>query len=182
MPARSLQLEVSVQDAFFGEEQADQLDDFQRDTAQQSPISIETWENWFQLWVALLEADLPPRDAYELSLRLTDDAEVQALNAQYRQKDQPTDVLSFAALEVDYPQSEEMLATMPLYLGDIVISVETAQRQATQQEHSLSYELGWLAAHGLLHLLGWDHPDDESLIQMLQQQEAMLSLVKLTPN
>ncbi|HEY9699879.1 MAG TPA: rRNA maturation RNase YbeY [Trichocoleus sp.] len=179
---RSLQLEVSVQDAFFDEHPDDLANDLATEIDLQAPIATETWENWFQLWVALLEADLPPRSAYELSLRLTDDAEVQALNAQYRQKDQPTDVLSFAALEVDYPQSEEMIAAMPLYLGDIVISVETAQRQASQQEHSLPYELGWLAAHGLLHLLGWDHPDDESLIQMLQQQEAMLSLVKLTPD
>jgi probable rRNA maturation factor len=67
-----------------------------------------------------------------------------------------------------------------LYLGDIVISVETAYRQAQQQGHSLQTELAWLATHGLLHLLGWDHPDEESLQGMLYQQETLLKLVNLT--
>ncbi len=64
-----------------------------------------------------------------------------------------------------------------LYLGDIVVSVNTAQRQAQQQKHSLLTELAWLAAHGLLHLLGWDHPDEESLIQMLKQQVILLETI-----
>jgi len=58
------------------------------------------------------------------------------LNAQYRHQNKPTDVLAFAALEVDYPQVVEMQSYLPLYLGDIVISVDTAQRQAQQQEHT----------------------------------------------
>jgi probable rRNA maturation factor len=107
---------------------------------------------------------------------LTDDREIQSLNQNYRFKDQPTDVLAFAALEVDYPQFDELNAE-PLYLGDIVISVETADRQA--QLHSLETELAWLAAHGLLHLLGWDHPDDASLLRMLDQQQILLNQVGL---
>lgn len=160
-------IEVSVQDAYFDDETA--------------PIAELTWEKWFSQWLSCLQADLPPRFAYELSLRLTDDAEIQTLNAQYRQKDQPTDVLAFAALEVDYPQSEEMQAAMPLYLGDIIISVETAATQAQERGHSLAYELSWLAAHGLLHLVGWDHPDEESLQQMLDQQDTLLQRVQVTP-
>jgi probable rRNA maturation factor len=69
---------------------------------------------------------------------------------------------------------------MPLYLGDVVISVDTAHRQAQQQGHSLKTELAWLATHGLLHLLGWDHPDEESLMEMLNQQETLLQIVNLT--
>ena len=72
-----------------------------------------------------------------------------------------------------------MLASLPLYLGDIVISVDTAHRQAQQQGHPLKTELAWLAAHGFLHLLGWDHPDEDSLNSMLNQQEMLLQTIGL---
>lgn len=145
-----------------------------------SAIAPETWQTWFTTWFQGLSDDVSPERPYELSLRLTSDAEVQTLNAQYRQKDQPTDVLSFAAMEVEYPTVEEMPEDEPVYLGDIVISVDTARRQAQQQSHSLETELAWLASHGLLHLLGWDHPDDDSLIEMLSQQENLLKTIGFT--
>ena len=63
----------------------------------------------------------------------------------------------------------------PLELGDIVISVETAARQAREHDHPLERELRFLASHGLLHLLGWDHPDEESLAAMLERQERLLA-------
>jgi len=62
----------------------------------------------------------------------------------------------------------------PLELGDIVISVETAARQAPEHGNDLGRELLFLASHGLLHLLGWDHPDETSLAAMLQRQQALL--------
>ncbi|MBE9219738.1 rRNA maturation RNase YbeY [Dolichospermum flos-aquae] len=151
------------------------LDDF-------SLIPPETWENWFQEWLEILNDYLPTALSYEVSLRLTTDTEIQTLNSQYREQDKPTDVLAFASLEANLPQSEEMLASMPLYLGDIIVSVDTAQRQAQQQEHSLSTELAWLTAHGLLHLLGWDHPDEESLMEMLQQQVILLEKIGMIIN
>ncbi len=144
------------------------------------PITSEAWENWFDIWLEILHPQLPAAPSYEIGLRLTDDLQIQTLNAQYRQQDQPTDVLAFAALEVDFPQSEEMLASVPLCLGDIIVSVDTAQRQAQQQEHSLPTELAWLAAHGLLHLLGWDHPDEESLRRMLEQQVILLHAIGIS--
>ena len=147
-----------------------------------SLISPETWENWFQEWLEILNDYLPTAPSYEFSLRLTTDTEIQTLNSQYREQDKPTDVLAFASLEANLPQSEEMLASMPLYLGDIIVSVDTAQRQAQQQEHSLSTELAWLTAHGLLHLLGWDHPDEESLMEMLQQQVILLEKIGMIIN
>jgi probable rRNA maturation factor len=64
-------------------------------------------------------------------------------------------------------------------LGDIVISTETAQRQAIQGKHSLLQELAWLATHGLLHLLGWDHPDEASLVEMLQQQTVLMNVIEV---
>jgi probable rRNA maturation factor len=69
---------------------------------------------------------------------------------------------------------------MPLYLGDIVISIDTAQQQAQKQGHTLLTELAWLASHGLLHLLGWDHPDEESLERMLKQQVKLLKSVGIS--
>jgi probable rRNA maturation factor len=166
-------VEVCVQDSWAELAAGDRLD---RPT---SAIGAETWETWFQHWLVALRPSLSPIDSYELSLRLTDDREVQALNRQYRQQDKPTDVLSFAALETESPPPE-VIQSLPLYLGDIVISLDTAQRQALSQQHPLETELAWLAAHGLLHLLGWDHPDEPSLLQMLEQQQQLLSIVGLT--
>jgi probable rRNA maturation factor len=139
-------------------------------------ITVEetTWVTWFQDWLQTPGLDLPPADTYELSLRLTTDSEIQALNAQFRQQDKPTDVLSFAAMEVDFPEIEDNPADLTLYLGDIIISVDTAVRQAPEHGYSLRKELAWLASHGLLHLLGWDHPDEASLLLMLDRQETFL--------
>jgi probable rRNA maturation factor len=141
------------------------------------PIIVEetNWVTWFQSWLETPGLELPLADAYELSLRLTTDAEIQALNAQFRHKDQPTDVLSFAAMEVDFPQIEVNAAESSLYLGDIIISVDTAAIQSLEHGYSLTRELAWLASHGLLHLLGWDHPDETSLLKMLHQQETFLA-------
>ncbi|MGG6292905.1 rRNA maturation RNase YbeY [Leptolyngbya sp. AN02str] len=146
----------------------------------QNAVQAAPWETWFAEWLQALEPTLSPIGQYELSLQITTDAEIQALNAQYRAKDQPTDVLAFAALETNTPLPEEMLAEIPLYLGDIVISVETAERQAQERSHRLLEELAWLASHGLLHLLGWDHPDEPSLLSMLQQQSLLLQRVGLS--
>ena len=172
-----MQVEVSVQDCFFTASQsvATEADE------SSCPISTATWESWFYQWLETLQPDISPANAYELSLRLTNNTEIQSLNAQYRNKNQPTDVLAFAALEVNSPQlPPQIQMSLPLYLGDIVISVDTAHRQAQQQGHSLKTELAWLATHGLLHLLGWDHPDEESLMVMLARQSTLLALVNLT--
>jgi probable rRNA maturation factor len=87
----------------------------------------------------------------ELSLLLTDDATIHELNRVYRQKDKPTDVLAFAQREGELGDSAGRL------LGDVVISVPTARRQAGDARRSVGDEVLWLLAHGLLHLLGWDH-------------------------
>lgn len=155
------------------------VQDFFSESSQTTGVDEETWQNWFYAWLETLQPNNSSAKSYEISLRLTDDAEIHSLNAQYRQQDKPTDVLAFAALEDNIPQSDEMLESLPLYLGDIVISVNTAQRQAQQQGHSLQTELAWLASHGLLHLLGWDHPDDESLRRMLHQQTSLLETIGL---
>lgn len=135
------------------------------------PIPTKQWEQYFTTWIAQL--GLPNATGYEATLRLTDDREIQQLNSQYRQQDKATDVLAFAAIDetIPYPDGE------PVYLGDIIISVDTAQRQAVEQHHALATELLWLASHGFLHLLGWDHPDDLALAEMLACQGKLLGTI-----
>jgi probable rRNA maturation factor len=170
-----IQVEVIIQDCFFQNAGAEENQAGNNST--DSPISLGTWESWFSHWLEVLQLNLSPIRAYELSLRLTNNADIQVLNAQYRQKDQPTDVLAFAALEVDSLRLEAIAE--PLYLGDIIISVETAQVQA--QCHSLKQEMAWLGAHALLHLLGWDHPTEDQLLAMLQKQSWLLQQVGVIP-
>ncbi len=93
--------------------------------------------------------------ALEAGFRFTDDAAIHALNRDYRAKDRPTDVLAFAQREG--PGGD----LHPSLLGDVIISVETARRQARRRgPRGLCDELRVLAAHGLCHLLGYDHRDD----------------------
>ncbi len=96
------------------------------------------------------------KETSEVSLLLTDDKEIQILNKKYRNIAAPTDVLAFSQLENENNFSSFDLEEEYL-LGDIVISVETAQRQAKNFGHSLQYELIVLVIHGFLHLLGFDH-------------------------
>ena len=89
-------------------------------------------------------------------------------------------MLAFAALEEapplpPAPAGGDGVDPEPLELGDIVISLETATRQAEEEGLSLEQELLFLASHGLLHLLGWDHPDEAALAAMLERQERLLA-------
>lgn len=176
-----ISVEVCVQDCIFEASENNTLvgSDSLESLPVTCPIAETVWSDWFQHWFEVMQPELSPIQAYELSLRLTGDREIQTLNAQYRHQDKPTDVLAFAALEDSSPPMNAVYTSQPLYLGDIIISVETAQRQANIQSHSLRVELSWLATHGLLHLLGWDHPDEESLNQMLAKQEFLLNTVGL---
>lgn len=111
----------------------------------------------------------------EVSLLLVDDEKMAELNRRYRGVDGPTDVLSFPMLE-----GEEISgAGEEFLLGDIVISAPRALAQAEMYGHSLERELAFLTAHGMLHLLGYDHqtPDDEA--EMRQRQREILARVGL---
>ncbi|MCP9884762.1 rRNA maturation RNase YbeY [Synechococcus sp. ATX 2A4] len=140
----------------------------------------DLWHGALGQWLAQLQGELPPAlaaSSYSLGLTLVGDAAIAELNADWRQIEGPTDVLAFAAQEEAPPLpagGEDGEDSEPLELGDIVISVETAARQAEAAGQSLARELTWLASHGLLHLLGWDHPDDARLEAMLARQEQLL--------
>ena len=95
-------------------------------------------------------------DKAEVSFVLTDDERIHQLNKIYRGKDRPTDVLAFAMHEGE----DGALSAQAGLLGDVVISVATAARQAAERKVTLADELELLFAHGLCHLLGYDHQDD----------------------
>lgn len=114
----------------------------------------------------------------EVSLMFTDDETIHEMNLEYRGIDRPTDVLSFALEEGEeeeiYGGPEENL------LGDIIISVETAVRQAEEYGHSVEREMAFLALHGMLHLLGYDHMEEEERQEMRAQEEAILASLGIT--
>lgn len=107
---------------------------------------------------------------HTVSLRLVSDQEIRALNKQYRQKDSATNVLSFPFAD----GADENLAGLPVKeLGDIVISLDTARREAREFGQTLQHRLGWLIIHGLLHLLGYDHErsnKDEKKMQAMEYE------------
>ncbi|UOQ47415.1 rRNA maturation RNase YbeY [Gracilibacillus caseinilyticus] len=111
----------------------------------------------------------------ELSVTFVDNNEIKLLNKQYRGLDKPTDVLSFALEEEAEEEIKIKGADIPIALGDIIISVDKAEQQAQDYNHSYDRELGFLALHGFLHLLGYDHmnPDDEK--KMFLKQEEILN-------
>ncbi|MCA0982710.1 rRNA maturation RNase YbeY [Halobacillus yeomjeoni] len=111
----------------------------------------------------------------EVSISFVDNDEIQEINRNYRQKDQPTDVISFAMQEEGEGEMKILNEDMPLMLGDIVISLDKAKEQAEDYGHSLERELGFLALHGFLHLLGYDHMNEEDEKAMFDRQEEILN-------
>lgn len=107
-------------------------------------------------------------DAAELSVLLTDDSTIHALNREHRHKDRPTDVLAFPIDEHEAPREG------PRILGDVVISLDTAARQASSRKRPLVEEVRFLLAHGLLHLVGYDHDTPEKKRVMTAQTRRLV--------
>ena len=108
----------------------------------------------------------------ELSVTFVDKDEIQNINKMYRDKDKVTDVISFA-LEEDEPEIDMNELDIPRVLGDIIICTDVAHEQAENYGHSFERELGFLALHGFLHLLGYDHMTDEDEKEMFGRQDAI---------
>ena len=117
-------------------------------------------------------------DHDEVSVVLCDDEYIHGLNRDYRGKDSPTDVLSFALNEgesapiVDGPQEN--------LLGDIIISLDRAVFQAEEYGHSLEREVAFLTLHGMLHLLGYDHEEEEDRREMRVEEEHILQFLGIS--
>lgn len=116
----------------------------------------------------------------EINIFLIDDDEMRRINYEHRGIDKTTDVLSFPLIHMDV--SGDLLTELDLnpetncaLLGDILISVEQCARQAKELGHSFSRELGFLVVHGVLHLMGYDHQEQEDEVKMLDKQEDILN-------
>lgn len=119
-----------------------------------------TYEFFMKIAEAVFDYLNNKENQYEISLLITNDETIHLLNKEYRQKDKPTDVLSF-------PMEDDIM------LGDIVISLDTAKNQAQEREIGLDREIAFLFIHGMLHLLGYDHEtsiEDEKEMFALQEE------------
>ncbi|MFC4305586.1 rRNA maturation RNase YbeY [Cohnella boryungensis] len=161
----------------------------------------EREERWIDVLEKLLKiaGEKEGVDRGIVTLTLTDEEGIRELNRQYRGLDKPTDVLSFSMIEgeqadiryeEEYESSgddsegweDEVQANDPFsdLLGDIVISVPRAESQAEEYGHSFERELGFLFVHGFLHLLGYDHGNEEEEREMFAKQEQVLQEAGLT--
>lgn len=151
-----------------------EVDVFSQELPETMPTA--TWEQSCVLWSEQVLAYLQLPDAI-VSIMLCDDATIHPLNRDYRDKDKPTDVLSFAQREGEFAFLNDNL------LGDVIISMETTIRQAQERQHSTETELRVLLVHGLLHLLGYDHiEDDEAEVMEAKEREILVHLQTLEAN
>ncbi|MFS0822659.1 rRNA maturation RNase YbeY [Bacillus sp. 1P02SD] len=114
------------------------------------------------------------KEGTEVSITFVDNDRIQEINREYRDKDQPTDVISFAMEEMGEGEITIIGEDIPKLLGDIIISIPRAREQAEEYGHSFARELGFLAVHGFLHLLGYDHMTKEDEKKMFSRQEEIL--------
>lgn len=121
---------------------------------------------------AQLAIESQRKEKVEMSVVFVDDESMRNLNATYRGFDEPTDVLSFSANETD-PESGIV------YVGDVVISLDTALRQADKYGHLLIEEIQLLVVHGVLHLFGYDHSSEEEKSEMWAHQSGILTSLGL---
>lgn len=119
-------------------------------------------------------------DNSEVSVTFVSNERIHEINREYRDKDAPTDVISFAMEELGEGEIELIGEELPRVLGDIIISIPRAEEQAKEYGHSFIRELGFLSVHGFLHLLGYDHMEKEEEEKMFSRQKEILDAYGLT--
>ncbi|MEH7254734.1 rRNA maturation RNase YbeY [Neobacillus niacini] len=119
-------------------------------------------------------------DNSEVSVTFVSNERIHEINREYRDKDAPTDVISFALEELGEGEIELVGAELPRVLGDIIISIPRAEEQAQEYGHSFIRELGFLSVHGFLHLLGYDHMEKIEEEKMFTRQKEILDDYGLT--
>lgn len=140
-----------------------------------NPTLVEYLQRAAELAVEAAGGDLTA----EASVVLVDDGYIQTLNKNYRGKDYPTDVLSFAMQETSDDEPQVFGVEEDLTLGDIFISIPTAVRQAAEYGHSVEREVVFLAVHGMLHLLGYDHESEADRLKMREKEEEVMAKLDL---
>lgn len=128
----------------------------------------------------------------EVNVLLTNNEEIHEANKDFRNIDRPTDVLSFPMVDYDFPADFSLVNESPegylnpetdeLLLGDIMLSVDKVYEQAEEYGHSRKREFAFLIAHSMLHLLGYDHMEDEERVVMEAKQKAILEALGITRN
>ena len=113
-------------------------------------------------------------DGSEVSITFVTNEAIHEINREYRDKDQPTDVISFALEEMGEGEIQIIGEGIPRILGDIIISTDRTREQAEEYGHSFERELGFLAVHGFLHLLGYDHMTEVDEKVMFGKQNSIL--------
>lgn len=142
------------------------------------------------LTVKTLEYENVPYKDISLNVTFTDDASIQEVNKDFRNIDKSTDVLSFPALDFEEPANFSLIEgneaqyfdpeTDELILGDIMISIDHVIAQSKEYNHSIRRETAFLITHSLLHLLGYDHMEDNERLVMEKKQEEILNLLNIT--
>jgi probable rRNA maturation factor len=145
----------------------------------QVTVEAEAWESAVteieaycrRVIAAVLAAEAPQLDWPEVSLLLADDATLRTLNRDWRGKDQPTNVLSFPAIDGSLPSG----SGQPVLLGDVALAIETVQREAAAEGKPVADHLAHLLVHGVLHLLGYDHMDSDQAASMERREVEILT-------
>lgn len=114
-------------------------------------------------------------DGSEVSITFVTNEAIHEINREYRDKDQPTDVISFALEEMGEGEVAIIGEGIPRILGDIIISTDRTREQAQEYGHTFERELGFLAVHGFLHLLGYDHMSEQDEKEMFGKQDEILA-------
>ena len=136
----------------------------------------ENYNNYEDIYISLIKRTFNHLNLHFepiISVSLVDNEFIHKINKEYRNIDRPTDVISFAFLDNEDRQ-QLYKSKEPVVLGDIYISIDKAKEQASEYGHSLNRELCFLFVHGLLHLLGYDHMNEEDEKIMFKLQDEIL--------
>ncbi len=145
--------------------------DFIDETESLQPRELEQIENLLQFAADAQEVN----DGTELAVTFVDNERIKEINREFRDKDQATDVISFAMEEMGEGEIRIVGENIPVHLGDIIISLQKATEQSEEYGHTFIRELGFLSVHGFLHLLGYDHMNEEDEKKMFSLQTKILN-------
>ena len=145
------------------------------DFLNQGPASYYCYEDLFNDYYVKIFAELDLKGEYITDVTIVNNKTIHKINREFRNVDRPTDVISFAFLD---DKKEKELKGGPINLGQIIISFEKAEEQAKEYEHSLEREMVFLFVHGMLHLLGYDHMNEEDEKKMFGLQNKILGGLK----
>ena len=140
------------------------------------------WKDAFTKWITCVIAEKGSKfyktlkkNNFSLSFEIINDSEIEKLNKKWFNKSGSTDVLSFPIVDEDYDFEDLDFVE----LGDLFVSYEKALSQSLEQNHSFQMEIIWLTSHGFLHLLGWEHHNERELMEMLDFQHYLISILDL---